>query len=505
MANPHRFESEVLLPEIATPATPATGMVAVYAKSDNDIYRKKDTPGGATEARLLTDDATPITSGLHLTGKVPSIINGYTGMMVVQPPTSDEEVVGAIYKMPDPTWGVGQEYSEGNFQVFLSDSDNDDKVASSNLETITSVTNATPPVVTTSTTHGWETGDIVRITGTGIGAIDNKFWKITVTSTTAFSLQGGTASGASATGYAFSDRSPVLHRLAPDGWGSTGVFHLATGLRGRSGSSLPTSSMWLDPSIDVPALIIDNPQPGEWGPAPTADLLVIRDTRTTLRKVAYVDATGMLALRAREGKVDVDRVFQVRDAADVESAYITATGIITGTRGNFIQSVDAPALVIGNSAAQTVDLVRFTENNGLTVNASISAAGAYQAPPGSAAQPAYTFQADKDTGIYQALADSMSFITGGVQRLAITNTLIFPADGMNIQIGTVTGTKYATASNQKQAWWGATPVIRIAGWGDPTGTLSRTTFATGSVTLTVLAQKVAQLILDLKTYGLLGG
>lgn len=45
---------------------------------------------------------------------------------------------------------------------------------------------------------------------------------------------------------------------------------------------------------------------------------------------------------------------------------------------------------------------------------------------------------------------------------------------------------------------------RQTGWGAPTGTLSRATFATGSVTAVVVAETLAALIVDLQTHGLIG-
>jgi hypothetical protein len=45
---------------------------------------------------------------------------------------------------------------------------------------------------------------------------------------------------------------------------------------------------------------------------------------------------------------------------------------------------------------------------------------------------------------------------------------------------------------------------RITGWGAPSGTPTRTTFATGSVTLVQLAERVKALIDDLTTHGLIG-
>ncbi len=45
---------------------------------------------------------------------------------------------------------------------------------------------------------------------------------------------------------------------------------------------------------------------------------------------------------------------------------------------------------------------------------------------------------------------------------------------------------------------------RATGWGAPTGTATRTTFATGSVTLPQLAERLKALIDDLTTHGLIG-
>ena len=42
-------------------------------------------------------------------------------------------------------------------------------------------------------------------------------------------------------------------------------------------------------------------------------------------------------------------------------------------------------------------------------------------------------------------------------------------------------------------------IYSIGGWGTPTGTLTRTTFDTTTVTLAQLAERVAALISDLKT------
>jgi len=55
-------------------------------------------------------------------------------------------------------------------------------------------------------------------------------------------------------------------------------------------------------------------------------------------------------------------------------------------------------------------------------------------------------------------------------------------------------------------FWGINQVVsnRKTGWTAPTGTATRTTFATSTVTLTQLAERVKALIDDLTTHGLIG-
>ena len=61
---------------------------------------------------------------------------------------------------------------------------------------ISAVTNALPCVITTDAVHGYSTNDFIRLTDLngsmpiprGVDPLNNKKWKIIVTSTTAFSL-----------------------------------------------------------------------------------------------------------------------------------------------------------------------------------------------------------------------------------------------------------------------------------------------------------------------------
>jgi len=59
------------------------------------------------------------------------------------------------------------------------------------------------------------------------------------------------------------------------------------------------------------------------------------------------------------------------------------------------------------------------------------------------------------------------------------------------------------AATSTVGFFGATPVTKRTGWTAATGTPTRTTFATGSVTLPVLAEHVKALIDDLTALGII--
>jgi hypothetical protein len=65
-----------------------------------------------------------------------------------------------------------------------------------NTQAITGATNAAPIVCTTSLAHGYSTGDVVQITGASGNTATNGVWKITVTSSTQFSLDDSSGNGA---------------------------------------------------------------------------------------------------------------------------------------------------------------------------------------------------------------------------------------------------------------------------------------------------------------------
>jgi hypothetical protein len=77
-------------------------------------------------------------------------------------------------------------------------------------------------------------------------------------------------------------------------------------------------------------------------------------------------------------------------------------------------------------------------------------------------------------------------------------------EGVNISVGTTTGTTYGTLGTQKQGWWGATPVVRSAGWSVTPGYTVDKAFNPEACTVTELARFVGALADALKAYGLLG-
>lgn len=97
-------------------------------------------------------------------------------------------------------------------------------------------------------------------------------------------------------------------------------------------------------------------------------------------------------------------------------------------------------------------------------------------------------------GIYLGVTRPSTVFFGGAVSLA---------DSVNIIAGTTTGSQIGTATTQKLGFWGATPVAKPADWATPSGTLARTTFASDSASLNDVAQRLAALITDLRTLGLI--
>jgi hypothetical protein len=168
-----------------------------------------------------------------------------------------------------------------------------------------------------------------------------------------------------------------------------------------------------------------------------------------------------------------------RTVTEIVNADINASAAIVGTK------------IDPDFGAQAVD----TTGN---VTASRLVAGG-----GDEVEPSITFTNDGNTGIFHPAADTIAFCKDATEVMRITS------DG-KVGIGTsspgylldVDGIVNTTASFRVNGVFvvGA----RQTGWTAPTGTATRTTFATASVTLPQLAQRVHALIDDLIAHGLIG-
>jgi hypothetical protein len=340
--------STPLVPDI--PANSVALATVFVPAADTDI-----------DANQITDKRVMISSSGSFSGLVPTpTVNGLEAAVLVAPPTTDEDVIGLLLKMPDSTWGVGQDYGEGNYIVALSDADSGIQTTTPPiLKTISATTDATPIVVTTSTAHGLSTGDLVCIRNTSVGVLNGKWWKITVLNTTQFSLNGSTAPGSTTSvGQVFTDRSPVLFRLADSGLGIMGM-HVATGLRGRAGSVEGAYGIWIDAANDSVGLVLHNASTGEVSVAPTADFIQAYDVFGGGTKVFYVEKDGKITsakdVQAQTGTVKQTYIGDVYGVAGVGLGNLGDTYLYRSDPGvvGFISSAElietaAPATPIAN-------------------------------------------------------------------------------------------------------------------------------------------------------------
>lgn len=106
-----------------------------------------------------------------------------------------------------------------------------------------------------------------------------------------------------------------------------------------------------------------------------------------------------------------------------------------------------------------------------------------------------------DAVIYRLGASALQISAGSGIYLDGDVNLV---NGRNVVASASTGSKLGTAATQKLGFWGATPIVRPAGWSAASGTASRTSFATSTVNVSQLAERVKALIDDLMSAGLIG-
>ena len=80
--------------------------------------------------------------------------------------------------------------------------------AQTTVKTVTGATNASP-IVVTSTSHGYATGDVVYLTGVGGNTAANGLWQITVIDANTFQLNGSTGNGSYTSG-GYATKSNVI-------------------------------------------------------------------------------------------------------------------------------------------------------------------------------------------------------------------------------------------------------------------------------------------------------
>lgn len=111
----------------------------------------------------------------------------------------------------------------------------------------------------------------------------------------------------------------------------------------------------------------------------------------------------------------------------------------------------------GQSDATNLFVIK---NASSVVQTVITAGGCYRAGNGSASAPSLSFYNDATCGFYRAGSQDIGFAIGGNQKLAFGSTAQTFSEGVNIAVGTSTGTKIGISTSQKIGFWNKTPVVQ---------------------------------------------
>lgn len=115
--------------------------------------------------------------------------------------------------------------------------------------------------------------------------------------------------------------------------------------------------------------------------------------------------------------------------------YATSGALLTTTA----QAATDKPLIVKAAAAQSADLTQWQDSSA-TVLTRITAAGRMQGADGTVSLPAYTFQADINTGIYRIGADNIGVTAGGTKALDIAATYTSLPASYYLNFGATTGT-----------------------------------------------------------------
>lgn len=146
-----------------------------------------------------------------------------------------------------------------------------------------------------------------------------------------------------------------------------------------------------------------------------------------------------------------------------------------------IGGVTVPAAQVDITSATDIALLRLVmpvsaASNPFTISDNLGAAvftisssGRVFGFTGSAATVGIGFLSDPNTGLFSNTPDNLQFSAGGVERGRFSTTAFQLADGINLAVGTTTGTKIGGSTTQKIGLWNATPVVQPAGIADVSG------------------------------------
>jgi hypothetical protein len=180
---------------------------------------------------------------------------------------------------------------------------------------------------------------------------------------------------------------------------------------------------------------------------------------------------GNGVVRLNNGGIVIASTVRGNAIAFYDSTNTTAYGSIdASSSGIFIDAADD---IILNTNTGSILLVGENDTTQVKLDS------------GTAAAPTLTDKLDTDTGMFFPTTNAVGFSTAGTERVRITSS----------SVNLVSGSYQVAGTNVVGS--------RITGWGAPSGTATRTTFATGTVTLVQLAERVKALIDDLRTHGLI--